>query len=512
MNELDQILPRPLGRSHPVTPRRRLVGEHPQSRRSRTFATRGSGLPLARLFKARLRVTDNLIVAGAGIVAMAIQVLFFANDPATLARLLVIGLLVVGVWIATLGIFQTRDSRVLCVGLTEYKRVVSASTMTFGLLGIGFVIGEIEIARPFFVVAFPLGIVGLVLDRWIWRKWLAHQSRSGRSLSQVIVVGSRQDVDYVVRQIARKSGAAYSVVGVVIDGDADEVRQGVSKAVPISTDLDGVAATASRLGADAVIVAGTPRGRENFVHDLAWELEGMSTDLIIATNLANVAGPRIHLRPMEGLPLIHVEIPEFEGGKHVLKRAFDVAVSSLALLVLSPLLALVAVVIALDSPGSALFRQERVGRDGKKFTMYKFRSMVTTAPDDLSELINQNEGAGVLFKLKHDPRVTRVGRFIRKHSIDEFPQLWNILIGDMSIVGPRPPLPREVQGYEDHVHRRLYIRPGLTGMWQVNGRSTLDWEESVQLDLFYVENWSLVGDIVIVWRTFRQLVNPVGAY
>ncbi len=190
----------------------------------------------------------------------------------------------------------------------------------------------------------------------------------------------------------------------------------------------------------------------------------------------------------------------------------DVTLASLALLVLIPVFLVVASAIRRDSAGPVLFRQERVGRNGGTFRMLKFRSMVSTAEADLLDLLDQNEGSGPLFKLKNDPRITRVGRTLRKYSIDELPQFWNVLVGDMSLVGPRPPLPAEVQGYEDHVHRRLYIKPGLTGMWQVNGRSNLSWEESVRLDLYYVENWSLTGDLIILWRTFRVLVAPVGAY
>ncbi|MES2094829.1 MAG: sugar transferase, partial [Actinomycetota bacterium] len=194
------------------------------------------------------------------------------------------------------------------------------------------------------------------------------------------------------------------------------------------------------------------------------------------------------------------------------KRMLDVTLASLALLVLIPVFLVVASAIRRDSAGPVLFRQERVGRNGGTFRMLKFRSMVSTAEADLLDLLDQNEGSGPLFKLKNDPRITRVGRTLRKYSIDELPQFWNVLVGDMSLVGPRPPLPAEVQGYEDHVHRRLYIKPGLTGMWQVNGRSNLSWEESVRLDLYYVENWSLTGDLIILWRTFRVLVAPVGAY
>ena len=209
---------------------------------------------------------------------------------------------------------------------------------------------------------------------------------------------------------------------------------------------------------------------------------------------------------------MHVELPQYVGGKHVMKRALDVCAAGSALLFLLPLLLVIALIIRRDTPGSVLFRQERVGRDGKKFSMLKFRSMIRTAEDDLAGLLDRNEGAGVLFKMKNDPRVTPVGRILRKYSLDEIPQLWNIVKGDMSLVGPRPPLQSEVASYEPHVHRRLYIKPGLTGMWQVNGRSNLDWDESVRLDLYYVENWSLTGDLVIMWRTLKVLRNASGAY
>jgi exopolysaccharide biosynthesis polyprenyl glycosylphosphotransferase len=209
---------------------------------------------------------------------------------------------------------------------------------------------------------------------------------------------------------------------------------------------------------------------------------------------------------------MHVELPRYAGGKHALKRLLDVILSALALLALSPVFAVLAVMIRLDSPGPVIFRQQRIGRGGRTFMMYKFRSMVATAEDELLGLQGQNEGSGLLFKMRNDPRVTRAGQWLRRYSLDELPQFWNVLLGDMSLVGPRPPLQREVDGYENHVRRRLYIKPGLTGMWQVNGRSDLNWQDSVRLDLYYVENWSIAGDIVILWRTAKQMIKPTGAY
>jgi len=186
--------------------------------------------------------------------------------------------------------------------------------------------------------------------------------------------------------------------------------------------------------------------------------------------------------------------------------------SASALIVLLPVFAALAVLIKKDSPGPTFFVQKRVGVNGNTFRMFKFRSMHSNAEELLDQLQSQSEGNGLLFKMKDDPRVTQVGRWIRKYSLDELPQIFNVLRGEMSLVGPRPPLPKEVQAYEGHVGRRLYIKPGLTGLWQVSGRSDLDWEESVRLDLYYVENWSLTGDIMIMWRTFKVMLNPVGAY
>jgi exopolysaccharide biosynthesis polyprenyl glycosylphosphotransferase len=471
-----------------------------------------AGPAWARNYRSKLRLTDSGIIVAA--VTLALFTHIDAGTPRVASQIGpgAVFLLVIATWIAALGTFHTRDSRVVGVGATEYKRVVSASAVAFGLLAIGFLLLEVDIARGYFVLALPLGVAGLTLERWLWRKWLFHQRRFGHYLARAIVVGKREDVEYVVSQIDEKSGAAYCVVGAALEDAARGTIIARDHRVPVVADIDHVAQAAATLGVDTVIVAGHPQGGSQFIRNLGWDLEGTSAELVLSSRLTDVAGPRIHFRPVEGLPLIHVEIPQFEGGKHVLKRALDVAVCSVAIVLLMPLLAAVAIAIRAESPGAVIFRQERVGRGGRTFRMLKFRSMVHDAEDNLALLRDRNQGSGLLFKMKDDPRVTRVGRVLRKYSLDELPQLWNVLVGDMSLVGPRPPLPAEVRGYESHVHRRLYIKPGLTGMWQVNGRSDLSWEESVRLDLYYVENWSLTGDLIIIWRTFKVIVNPVGAY
>ncbi|MET4003012.1 exopolysaccharide biosynthesis polyprenyl glycosylphosphotransferase [Arthrobacter sp. UYCu511] len=248
------------------------------------------------------------------------------------------------------------------------------------------------------------------------------------------------------------------------------------------------------------------------MRQLGWALSTSGTDLILAPALTDIAGPRIHTRPVAGLPLIHVTTPRLEGGKRVAKRLFDMSLSGILLLFFAPLMALVAVFIKGDSRGPVFFKQDRVGVLGEPFRMYKFRSMGVDAEARLPELQTDNDGSGLLFKLKSDPRVTRVGAILRRFSIDELPQLINVLNGEMSLVGPRPPLPAEVADYEDHVRRRLLVKPGLTGLWQVSGRSNLSWQDSVRLDLYYVENWSMTGDMVILIRTIRAVLQRDGAY
>ncbi|EAR26065.1 hypothetical protein A20C1_09299 [marine actinobacterium PHSC20C1] len=481
-----------------------------------TSATRNLnyGLAWARSYQARLLISDVTIIVTTTLAALLTraEITRIPEFIAGVNPLVWLGLSGIAVtWIFLLEVFHTRDRRVIGAGPHEYKRVITACMTAFGLLSVILLVLEAGFPGKSAVLAMATGVLALLLSRWLWRRWLTRQRRYGRALSRVVVVGTRSEVDYVVSKIQGNLSAAFSVVGVLADPEpGDESESDAAHRVCFGPDQ--VVETAASLRADAVIVAGEHGSGNDYIRNLAWQLEGTAAELILASRLANVAGPRIHFRPVEGLPLIHVEIPQFEGGKHVVKRGLDIVVSSIALLILSPLFLILAIAVRLDSPGEAFFSQVRVGRNLGTFRMYKFRSMVSNASEKLAGLAEQNEGSGVLFKLKNDPRVTPFGRFIRKYSLDELPQIWNVLKGDMSLVGPRPPLPSEVRAYRGKVNRRMYIKPGLTGMWQINGRSDLNWEDSMRLDLYYVENWSVVGDLVIMWRTFKVLLNPVGAY
>lgn len=463
----------------------------------------------SRRFRRRLVVTDVAIVLatiGAG---------FATVSHGTIGRqaiVIAVGLAVA--WLLSLAGMRTREDRILGSGVLEYRRVLHSSALAFGLLAIVFLLGEVDVARGYFIVLLPSGTLALIISRWLWRRWLTERRSFGEYLARTVVVGTRDDIEYVIRQIANQADVPYDVVAaaVVDEEHARPIDVLDFPLVPVVAHRDGVAQAAANLSADAVIIAGTVEGGSDYIRRLGWDLEGTATELVLASRLTDVAGPRIHLRPVAGLPLIQVEIPTFDGGKHLMKRALDVTLTTLGLILISPILLTIALAVKLDSAGPVFFAQERVGRNGTRFQMYKFRSMVVDAEERLAALQADNEGSGALFKMKNDPRITPLGRVLRKYSLDELPQLWNVLRGEMSLVGPRPPLAKEVDEYEQDVHRRLHLKPGLTGMWQVGGRSDLSWDESVRLDLYYVENWSISGDLMLLWRTVKVVVSPVGAY
>lgn len=245
---------------------------------------------------------------------------------------------------------------------------------------------------------------------------------------------------------------------------------------------------------------------------LAWELEDTPAEMVVAPVLMEVAGPRLHVSSVLGMPLLRVSAPVFNGARRIIKSLADWVSAFLLLVLLAPALLVIAAAVKVTDGGPVIYRQRRIGRNGTTFTMLKFRSMVVDADAQLSRLRAANEADGPLFKLRRDPRVTRIGAVLRRYSLDELPQLLNVLTGRMSLVGPRPPLPEESDAYDSEVRRRLLVKPGLTGLWQVSGRSDLSWAESVRLDLRYVENWSLALDAVILWKTVRAVLKKQGAY
>ncbi|MEO6826784.1 MAG: sugar transferase [Microbacteriaceae bacterium] len=413
-------------------------------------------------------------------------------------------------WILALALFNTRDRTIAGSGTTEYKRVADVTIRVFAAVAVAAFLLRSDLGRGYFFAAFPLGLVLLLGSRWLWRGWLARRRAAGDYSYRAILMGERQKSLHVAQQIIRDGGSGIVIVGAITERGSED-RPLVS-GIPVLGDYSSLASVLDETRADTVVFTGAdtigPRG----MRELGWQLEATSTTLVVAPALTDVAGPRIHARPVAGVPLIQVDYPTFEGGKFAAKRAFDIVASFLGLVILSPILLLIAVLVRLDSPGSALYTQERVGLNGRRFHMLKFRSMVADAEEQLTPLLDLSEGNGMLFKLKRDPRVTKVGAVLRRYSLDELPQLINVLLGDMSLVGPRPPLAREVERYDDWARRRLLVKPGITGLWQTHGRSNLSWDDSVRFDLYYVENWSLAGDVIILYRTMHAVVQANGAY
>ncbi|KQV00302.1 polyprenyl glycosylphosphotransferase [Microbacterium sp. Root322] len=461
-----------------------------------------------RRYRMRLRTTDAAVILFAMGLTAAVELSTGVSVPEVLRN----GIPLAALWYLMLSALHTRDAALFRASATEYRGVAHATGLAFGIIAIVAVLLAWKSMQLTLLLGLPVGVLTLLVTRWLWRHWLQKQRTQGRFASRTLVVGNRDDVEYVVRTLHPIGASGYQVVGAtLLDGNARDIVIDDTR-FPVLGNVNSVSSVAAEVGADTIIVASRPEGEPEFVKQLSWQLEGTAAELVLSSRLTDVAGPRISFAPVEGLPLIQVQIPTYEGGQHLLKRALDVAVATLALIPIGLLAPVLALLIKMDSPGPVFFFQERVGRDGRRFKMVKFRSMKTDAEKQLAMLKEQNEGAGLLFKMKDDPRVTRVGKVLRKLSLDELPQFWNVLIGDMSVVGPRPPLPSEVTAYDGTVFRRLYIKPGITGLWQVSGRSDLSWDESVRLDLRYVENWSVMNDLQIMWRTAKVMVQPSGAY
>jgi exopolysaccharide biosynthesis polyprenyl glycosylphosphotransferase len=426
-----------------------------------------------------------------------------------------VSLIIAATWMGFLAMYRTRSPRIIGAGSEEYRRVFAATLSFVGVTATALVILRPEVARGYLVLALPLGCCALLLSRNMWRHLIARQRMNGSCMSAVVAVGDPRAVRGLATSLARDPSHGYRVLAVCVPGGSSLTAIDVPGCppLPILGDEDCIESAIAETGADTVALTATEHLGPDGIRDLSWRLDALGLDLLVSPGVVDVAAPRLTMWPVAGLPLIRVDRPQYSGAKRFQKRAFDIWFATLVLVVLLPLFVLVAAAIKLTSRGPVFYLSERIGLDGKPFSIIKFRSMVADADVRLETLTAFNESdGGVLFKMRCDPRVTRVGRIIRRFSIDELPQFVNVLKRQMSVVGPRPPLRREVDTYDDHVRRRLLVRPGITGLWQVSGRSDLSWEDSVRLDLSYVENWSMLNDLLIVVKTLRIVVNGAGAY
>ncbi|MCW2941154.1 MAG: exopolysaccharide biosynthesis polyprenyl glycosylphosphotransferase family protein [Actinomycetia bacterium] len=414
------------------------------------------------------------------------------------------------VWLVSMALAGTYEERFIGVGPDEFRRVANAGICLAAAVAIGAYSMKVEVARGYVVLAIPLTTALTLLSRYRLRKRLHRTRAQGRNLKRVVAVGHASVVEDLVHQLRRQAYHGFRVVAVCLPSVTEPDAQVAG--LPVLGDFSSVAKVVDLMRADCVAVLACPEINGTALRRLAWELEEDAVDLIVAPALIDVAGPRTSIRPIAGLPLLHVEHPRLGGARHVVKSLYDRILAGLLLALSQPLLVAIALAIRLDSAGPVLFRQTRVGKNGVAFTVYKFRTMVQGAERQKAGLLEHNESDGTLFKIKNDPRITQIGAWLRRWSVDELPQLINVLRGEMSLVGPRPPLPQEVAEYGGDAHRRLVVKPGMTGLWQVSGRSDLSWEESVQLDLRYVENWSLLLDLQILWKTWNAVVFGKGAY
>jgi len=439
-------------------------------------------------------------------VLIAAQIRFDSNVNGTY---LALSIALPALWMCAVWLSGGYDDRFFGTGSDEFRKVLNAGVgLTAAVVLVSYAV-NLKLSRGYVVIALPSVILLDLVARYSLRKRLHKLRARGQCMFSVVAVGHELAVANLVTELRRDRYHGLAVVGACVarPGECDEVV-----GVPVFGGLDDITDAVKAFGADTVAVLACPEMDGVRLRGLAWELEKTGTDLCVAPSLLDVAGPRTTVRPTAGLTLLHVDHPQLGGLPLVLKALFDRSAAAVALVILAPLLVICGVAIRLQDRGPALFTQSRVGKDGRVFRIYKFRTMVVDAEQRKRQLMASNDLDGVLFKMHSDPRVTAVGAHLRRWSLDELPQLINVLFGQMSLVGPRPPLPSEAARYADHVHRRLVVKPGLTGLWQVNGRSDLSWEESVRLDLRYVENWSFALDLQILWKTISVLLRGSGAY
>jgi exopolysaccharide biosynthesis polyprenyl glycosylphosphotransferase len=466
-----------------------------------------------RYLKAAL-AADALAVLAAAVIADVVR--FRLSDAGVAVNggqvpYVVVTVLLVPIWLSVMALGGSYDSRTVGAGAEEYREIIRAGFYFFAVIAIVHLVLKLDIARGFLAACVPLAVLLTVTGRYFLRKRL-HRSRArGRSMTSVLLVGSREPLEALARHFMEAPWTGFAVAGACSTEPEEPHSLNDDEMLLVVGGTDSVLRALEDLEVDALVVADTTVFARGELRRLSWVLEGSGVELIVAPAVTDIVGPRISTRPIAGLPLLHVEQPRFSLGGRAFKAVFDPIAAVTMLVLLSPMLLAAAIAVACTSRGPVFYRQVRIGLEGCPFSIVKFRTMVRGA-DELQASITENDADGVLFKLRRDPRVTRVGRVLRRWSIDEIPQLAQVVTGKMSLVGPRPPLESEVDQYAPDLRRRLLVKPGLTGLWQVSGRSDLPWDEAVRLDLHYVDNWSPTMDLAILLKTARAVVRGTGAY
>lgn len=489
-----------------------------------TQAARGSHVGLGKEWLDRYSLSLVFVDAAAVMAAVSLaQLLRFGDLVGVSSKrgnwtYSELSLAIVAVWLTALAINHSRSKRVIGSGAEEYRRIWIATMSTFGAVAIVSMLVKLEVARGYLMIALPAGLVLLTGGRWTARQIVRRlRLTRGGFRTRVLAFGNLDAARDLAVAMAREPGAGYLVVGICVPSEHDGGEldiPGIGKLPVFGCMGNDVSNAVTKTESDAVAVTATERLDGKVVKRLSWDLEKLDVDLLLVPSLVDVAGPRLHMHPVAGLPLIHVEKPQYHGAQRFEKRTFDLFFSLSVLIAFFPILLAIAIAIKLSSRGPLFYRHERIGLNGETFKMIKFRTMVVGADSMGKELADLELVASPRdpFKFVDDPRVTRLGRYLRKYSLDELPQFINVIKGEMSVVGPRPQVESEVRAYDAATRRRLLVRPGITGLWQVSGRSDLSTEDSLRLDLFYVENWSMIADLLITLQTFKAVIRPSGAY
>ena len=455
---------------------------------------------------------DGIAMVIVGITAAALREWFgwFERPLHVPDTFWVAGPLMLVAWIAIIAALGGYRERLFGSGVDEYKIVLHATLITAGLTGVASYLTKFELSRGFYVLVFSLGSVFLASQRLLLRRALHRARRAGRLRHDVIVAGTPANIDAIARVLSRESWLGYHVLGAIIPPsfDAEETSSGT----PVLGTTDQLFEVLDGSGADVVVVAGGALDGAQQMRELVWRLEDHNIQVVVAPSVTDVSRERIKVRPVGGVPLVHIDPPRHVRATRRAKRAFDLVVAGLLVVGTAPFLAFLSLSVKLHDGGPVFFRQVRIGRNGQEFSCLKFRTMVIDAEARQAALQAEQGHTGALWKMKDDPRITGPGRWLRRFSLDELPQLFNVLRGDMSLVGPRPQVAAEVATYDRFARRRLHVRPGMTGLWQVSGRSDLSWSEAIRLDLYYVDNWSMVQDLSILARTLGAVIGSRGAY
>lgn len=415
---------------------------------------------------------------------------------------------------------------VMAEGYELYTKLINAAIFTIVLASCVAFMLNLQLPRTALIIAPLVGLVCELVARWRMRCLLHHHRRRDECKYTTVIVGSSEGINRTLRLMRRNSALGYMPVAVcpiAPDPRMDDAYV-VTNFVP-DPNIEGAdklrvlsfgsrfARTIERMGVQEVYIADVLSRDSKLLHAMSLAIESLGIELAISVSLADVGGHRLHLRNSAEQQVLIASLPQYRTTTYVIKRIIDIVLSAVALVVSSPIMLGVAIAIKLDDGGPVLFKQTRVGIHGKPFTMYKFRSMVTNAEEIKAKLAAESGQTNrFIFKLKDDPRITKVGKFIRKTSLDEFPQFFNVFKGDMSLVGPRPALPDEVARYGSLYSTRLLVKPGITGPWQVSGRSDLSQEQSEFLDVSYIENWSITGDLAILAKTVMVVFRGTGSY